>query len=294
MQVVIAPPGLEDVLRDELGRRFQKQHGRLFIADDGPAPAFAQNTWFDVQRFEFKSISEAAKRLRDIQRNWWLHSLQSHRRAQLIRDALPPLKAKRIPFPSTVPSSPLGSWTLTDENTMLYAAKCTSPYPDGEIEYEENKTDPPSRAYLKLWEFFTLTGRAPKAGERTMDLGSSPGGWTWVLDQLGSNVLSVDKAPLSAEAKFSSRVESRAESAFALDPKSVGKVDWLFSDIICYPERLLELVRKWEPYAANMVCTIKFQGETDFKTLEQFKAIPGSTVRHLYNNKHELTWSRLI
>jgi len=176
---------------------------------------------------------------------------------------------------------------------MLYSSHCTSAFPDGEVEFVENKTDPPSRAYLKLWEFFTLTGRLPKPGERCLDLGSSPGGWTWVLDQLGANVISVDKAPLASTTKFSSRVDYRGESAFALFPEEIGKVDWLFSDIICYPDRLLDLVNRWKDAATNMVCTIKFQGPTDYKALNAFLEIPGSSVRHLYNNKHELTWSRL-
>ncbi|MBX3020451.1 MAG: hypothetical protein KF799_02140 [Bdellovibrionales bacterium] len=293
MQIHLAPPGLEAVLREELGSRQLEQHGRLFFADDGPAVYFAQNSWLDVQRFEFQSISEAAKRLREIQRNWWLHSLNAHRRAQLIREALPPLKAKPVSFPSFAPKAPLGSWTLLDEKTMLYSARCTSPYPDGEVEFNENKMEPPSRAYLKLWEFFNLVGTHPEKGARTLDLGSSPGGWTWVLDQLGARVMSVDKAPLSEHTPFSDKVIYKSESAFALDPKSVGHVDWLFSDIICYPERLLELVKRWEPIAKNMVCTIKFQGPTDFKVIDEFLKISGSTVRHLFNNKHELTWSRL-
>lgn len=164
---------------------------------------------------------------------------------------------------------------------------------DGEVNFNENKTDPPSRAYLKLWEFFTITGQFPKAGEKVMDLGSSPGGWTWVLDQLGANVLSVDKAPLSPDLKLSKRVKHIEESAFGLEPKQIGPVDWLFSDIICYPERLLQLVNRWREakMARNFVCTIKFQGETNMDVVKQFAAIDGANVRHLFNNKHELTFS---
>ena len=177
---------------------------------------------------------------------------------------------------------------------MLYSARCTSPFADGEVEFNENKTDPPSRAYLKLWEFFTIKGKAPQKGERVLDLGSSPGGWTWVLDQLGCEVLSVDKAPLAANLKISQRTRFINESAFALDPQTIGKVDWLFSDIICYPERLLELVEKWRPFARCFVCTIKFQGPTDFAAIEKFRTIPGATIQHLHCNKHELTWSLVV
>lgn len=291
--VALAPFDQEDVLREEVGSRLIEQHGRLFLLKGNKSPHFAQNVWLKPEIFKFDSISQAAKQLRGVQRNWWLHSIENHRRAKLIQEQLPPIKQKPIDFLSPLPTSPLGSWTLLDDKTLLYSAECTSPFPDGEVIFNENKTGPPSRAYLKLWEFFTLSGRYPKAGEKVLDLGSSPGGWTWVLDQLGCEVVSVDKAPLSAATKFSPKVHYKNESAFGLDPSAIGKVDWLFSDVICYPERLLELVKKWQPYASNMVCSIKFQGPTNFAVIEEFLKIPGSSVRHLFNNKHELTFSLL-
>jgi 23S rRNA (cytidine2498-2'-O)-methyltransferase len=122
-----------------------------------------------------------------------------------------------------------------------------------------------------------------------LDLGSSPGGWTWVLDQLGCEVTSVDKAPLAQAMKRSKRVKYVEESAFALEPFAV---DWLFSDIICYPERLLELVKRWQGFARNFVCTIKFQGPTNHDIVREFMAFPGARVEHLFHNKHELTWSK--
>ena len=84
----------------------------------------------------------------------------------------------------------------------------------------------------------------------------------------------------------------RGESAFALEPESVGAVDWLFSDIVCYPARLLRLVERWRSsgLARNFICTIKFQGETDHDSAVAFAAIPGAQVLHLHHNKHELTF----
>ncbi len=283
MKAYLAPDGMEATVANELGPC--DYEGRLFFVDDDRPCHFAQNTWLDVQEFKFKSISEAAKHLRAIQRNWWLHPTMARGRAKLIQENLPPLKRKLIKFPSELPTQPMGSWTLTDDNTMKYSAACTSLFPDGELHFEEDKTGPPSRAYLKLWETFTLEQKKPVPGESCVDLGSSPGGWTWVLDQLGTNVTSVDKAPLTV--KTSERVQFFEESAFAMEPQ---KVDWFFSDIICYPDRLLELVRKWEKHARCFVCTIKFQGPTDFDSVSEFLEIPGSKVRHLTHNKHELTW----
>ena len=91
-------------------------------------------------------------------------------------------------------------------------------------------------------------------------------------------------------------VEHCLGSGFGLEPHTAGgpgaRVDWLFSDMACYPDRLLELVRRWLEADAcrSFVCTLKFQGETDHDTARAFAAIPGSTLLHLSCNKHELTW----
>ena len=134
--------------------------------------------------------------------------------------------------------------------------------------------------------------RWPQPGERCLDLGASPGGWTWVLARLGAEVIAIDKAPLEPRIAAMPGVSWRGESAFALEPESVGPVDWLFSDIICYPARLLRLVERWRAsgLVKNFVCTIKFQGETDHDSAEAFAAIPGARVLHLHHNKHELTF----
>lgn len=291
--IAVAPKEYERPLQEELGSRVIEQRERLLLIRGSEVPVWAQNVWLEPKEFKFESISRAANHLRDIQRNWVLHSTTAHRRAQLIQDKLPPLKPKPVKFGSAVPTAPLGSWTLWDSETILYSAACTSPYPDGELVFVENKTDPPSRAYLKLWEFFHLAGVHPKPGEHVIDMGSCPGGWTWVLDQMGAEILSVDKAPLAETVKWSPRVKPVLESAFGLDPLKVGHLDWFFSDVICYPERLLAMVRNWleADTVRNFVCTIKFQGPTDHDSIKGFKAIPGSHLQHLSHNKHELTWS---
>jgi 23S rRNA (cytidine2498-2'-O)-methyltransferase len=152
----------------------------------------------------------------------------------------------------------------------------------------------PNRAYLKLWELFTVAGARPAPGETCLDLGASPGGWTWVLQTLGARVLSVDKAPLDPRIARLPGVEEIRESAFGLAPEAVGPVDWLFSDVVCYPDKLYGLVERWlaSGLCRNLVCTLKFQGATDHAAARRFAAIPGSKLMHLYHNKHELTWFR--
>jgi 23S rRNA (cytidine2498-2'-O)-methyltransferase len=184
---------------------------------------------------------------------------------------------------------------LLDAGTMLAATHCTSAFPNGEVRFVEDRSGPPSRAYLKLWEALTVIGCRPGRGERCLDLGSSPGGWSWVLQRMGAQVVSVDKAPLAHAVARLPGIEHRLDSAFALDPRALGPIDWLFSDVVCYPARLLALVERWLAAGTcrNFVCTIKFQGQTDHGTAGRFAAIPGSQLRHLFHNKHELTWIKI-
>jgi 23S rRNA (cytidine2498-2'-O)-methyltransferase len=291
----LAPDGFLPELEEELGGAARKTHGRLVLADAPARPvAWVANVWHDPVFLEIASIGDAANKLRAIQRNWALYSFAHHRRAALIAERLPKVSAKPLRFGDPLPAAPLGSWTLIDQNLLLAAPRCASAFPNGEVQFVEDRTVP-SRAYLKLWELFTLLGERPGPGDFCIDLGASPGGWTWVLQKLGARLLSVDKAPLDPAVSRLPHVAERRESAFALDPRSVGPVDWLFSDVVCYPKRLLALVRKWLDAGTvrRFACTIKFQGATDFETMRAFAAIPGSRLLHLHHNKHELTWVRL-
>lgn len=292
----LAADGFEAQLREELLRArvaVEAQHGRLLVVDGPPVrSAWAANIWHDCVEWPVASIGSAAKGLRDIQRNWAMYAPLHHRRAALIQEKLPHVSAKPVVFPAAAPTAPLGSWTLLAPDRLLAAAHCSAPFPNGEVVFVEDRTGPPNRAYLKLWEALVRLRRWPQPGERCLDLGASPGGWTWVLAKLGAHVVAIDKAPLDPRIAAMPGVEWRGESAFALDPESVGPVDWLFSDVVCYPARLLRLVERWRAsgLAKNFVCTIKFQGETDHESAETFAAIPEAQVLHLHHNKHELTF----
>lgn len=298
----LAPQGFERELAHELGAdadgglaRAERTttFGRLFLAPGPPKPAaWTANVWYEPRRLAIASIADGAKKLRAIQRNWALYSSRLHRRAALIQARLPHVSAKPLRFPSPQPAAPLGSWTLLDADEILAAAACASPFPNGEVHFVEDKQGPPNRAYLKLWEALTLLGRYPGQGDVCLDLGASPGGWTWALAELEARVVAVDKAPLAPRVAKYPNVEVRRESAFALRPADVGPVEWLFSDVVCYPDRLYRLVAAWldSGLARNMVCTLKFQGATDFAASARFAALPGGRLAHLHHNKHELTW----
>lgn len=264
--------------------------------EPGQGPYWVRNVWTEPFILEFDSISKAAKALRGIQRNWAPCPVRLHRRSALIVEALPPLKPKPFPFPSALPNAPMGAFTLLDEHHLLGSAATTSPFPNGAFEFVEDKFGPPSRAYRKLWEALLLARRLPRPGDRCLDAGACPGGWTWVLASLGADVTAVDRAPLDPRIEAMQGVRWMRHDAFTLKPRDLGPVDWLCSDVICYPEALYEWIESWiaEDMAKNFICTIKMQGETfDAETVRRFSLIPGSRILHLWHNRHELTWIRL-
>jgi 23S rRNA (cytidine2498-2'-O)-methyltransferase len=275
---------------------------------------------------EFSSIREAADILRGIQRNWAHYPVASFRRAELIKEKLPYINEKPRSFPYAVPRSPMGVWSLLDERTLFASAVTSSPFPAGIARFEEDHVNPPSRAYLKMYEALSwaeyFAGERADAGEpgiptgryttsdgtttnpiaalippgsRIVDAGACPGGWTWALDKLGATVTAIDRAPLADTLMAKPNITFIKHDAFTLKPADLGEQDWVCSDVICYPERLLEWVHLWldSGLCKNFICTIKMQGKADHAITRTFADIPGSRVVHLTANKHELTWIRM-
>lgn len=295
----IAPKDYEQDLEQELLLKKVKvlhKYGSFFVCEeDSQEITFAQDTWRSAQKIQYESISDAVKKLKAYGNRWAHYSLNQHRRGELIVSSLHKVKLKNYNFLEEIPSVAFGSFSLLSDTEIFFSTELKTKVPFGEINFVEDKINPPSRAYLKLWELFTLYSIKPNLGQKVMDVGSCPGGWTWVLQQIGCDVISVDKAPLDPKIAALPRIEFKKESAFGLRPNHVGKVDWFFSDIICYPEKLYELVLRFKESGLvdNFVCTIKFQRPTDFETLFKFEAIPGSRIIHLSCNKHEVTWINL-
>ena len=295
--IYLAAEGFEAELAGELGKDATRvaAESRLFVVPGPPrASAWAANVWLEPMRVHFDSILDGAAALVSLERRWVLLSSTLHRRAALIAAKLPRVALEPLAFPPKEPPKPLASWSLVEQNVIVASARCTSPFPNGEAGFIEDHVNPPSRAYLKLWEALTLLGARPKPGDRCVDLGSSPGGWTWALERLGARVTSVDKAPIDPRLTRLTRVRYVQDSAFAIDPAKAGRVDWLVSDVICYPERSVKLVERWIAHhpRAGFVVTIKLQGRTDMTPLAPLSAIEGGRLVHLSHNKHELTWMR--
>lgn len=265
----------------------------LFCATSTCNPCFVQDVWFDPQIIPIESISTAAKILRQMGKYWYMHPIHSIRRARLIESQLRKLPELSRPFPITEALPPIGVFSLLDDHTLLYSVRRLKAWPDGKCQFIEDKTNPPNRAYLKLWEAFTFLNRFPASCETALDLGASPGGWSYVLQSLGAHVTAIDKAPLASHIAQLPNISFIQQSAFAFEPDKLQQTyDWVLSDIACYPERAYMLILKWieSQRAKQLIFTIKLQGQTDFESLKKFKNIPNSKIINLFYNKHEATF----
>ena len=312
----LAFPEMTGLLLSELKGRFNftskptQTYGELLYFEDFPVqqlknpgdfPYWARTTMLEPQIMDFSSIGQAASALKEIQRNWAPYQFQFFRRANLIQEKLPYINLKVRKFPTRIPDSPIGLYTLISENRMIFSAGTSTSIPAGQIVFEEDHENPPSRAYLKIQESLTMANllngtELPKPGERCFEAGACPGGWTWVLVGLGASVYAVDRAELASSLMENPLVTFQAHDAFTLKPEDIGYCDWVFSDVICYPERLLKWVNVWleSGLCRNMICTIKMQGEIDWSVIAEFAKIPGSRIVHLNYNKHELTWIHTV
>lgn len=295
----LAPEGLSEPLLKEIDGVIAV-HDRLILSSQPFANThWAQNIWKNPVTLSIDSINDAAKKLKSIQRNWYLYSFTLHRRAQLIQEKLNSKKLKTQIFSSSLSKYPLGSWCLLDENTLLTSSDCSSPFPNGEPSFIEDKNGPPNRAYLKLYEALALAGKTPVEGEFCIDIGGSPGGWAWVIQKCGAEVLSIDRSPLDEKISNLKRVSFEKRDAFSLLPEEFiekgQSVDWLFSDVICYPEKLYDWISVWidSGICKNFICTIKFKSQPEASIIKKFAEIPDSKVIHLFHNKNELTFFKL-
>ena len=262
----------------------------FWLENDLAEPAWAQCVWRDIKPIQFDSIADAQTKLKAISPVWRYHGDLFHRRGALIAEKLDLfLETDPYIFSRGVVKKTPPAFTLVEPNLIFYSHRISRPPLNGIMHFKENKVSPPSRAYLKLWEALTLLGYWPNKTSRVVDLGSSPGSWTWALAKLGATVLSIDRAKLDSQLSTFENVKFKTGDAFSFQPE---KMDWVFSDVICYPEKLLQYVKSWidSGLCEKFVCSIKFAGKPDPSIIQQFKQLPHSRVLHLTHNKNEVTW----
>lgn len=291
--VYVVKPEFHSIFCEEIGQVSIMQDDLVFSTQKKHPVCFAQDIWFNPQVVSFESISEAVKILRFSGKFWYLHPLANVRRSRLIEEQLRRYSPLMQHFPLKDNLPEMGVFCLLDEHTMIFSTQRLKKWPDGKCYFIEDKINPPNRAYLKLWEALTLLEKKPRPCDRVLDLGASPGGWTYVMQSLGAKVTSVDKSPLDPKIARLPNIQYLQESAFAIDPlKLEHTYDWVLSDVACYPDRAYQLINRWiaSGKAKQLIFTIKLQGKIELDTIKKFQSIPNSSMTNLFYNKHEATF----
>ena len=106
----------------------------------------------------------------------------------------------------------------------------------------------PCRSYLKVEEAFSLMGEKPEPTQSVIDLGASPGGWSYAFLKRGCHVIAVDNGPIRIERpeQYGGRLTHLKEDGviFDPDPRNVP-VDWLVSDMLVSTGKNIGMLRKW-------------------------------------------------
>jgi 23S rRNA (cytidine2498-2'-O)-methyltransferase len=145
-----------------------------------------------------------------------------------------------------------------------------SPFPLGEVEPATDKSAP-SRAFAKLVEAQARFGRGIHPEESCVDLGASPGSWTYVAVNQGGRVLSIDRSPLREDLMRHSQVQYQQADAFRFTPSA--PVDWLLCDVIAPAGRSAELLLHWlrRGWCRHFVVTLKLKDDGGPETLSKLK-----------------------
>jgi len=124
----------------------------------------------------------------------------------------------------------------------------TAPWPGG-IPRLKFPRAAPSRSTLKLEEALLVLldeserERWLKPGMRAVDLGASPGGWTWQLVARSLHVTAVDNGPMDGALLASGLVDHLRADGFRYRPQK--PVDWLVCDMVEQPRRVAALMADW-------------------------------------------------
>lgn len=265
---------------------------------------WVKDVWPAASRENYASIGAAQKRLRELARQWAHVTFSHHRRGELILKGLRSPKFTVAGWPEVSKGSmrslrgEVAGFLLISESELIWCAKPREVFPGGDWRFEESSA-PPSRAYLKLWEWGWRSSCRPEKEMVVLDLASHPGGWSWVLLKAGLRVLAFDRAPFapsfltSVGPVLEKNLTFTRADIFHCTPDKVDRCDWVFCDVIAEPEKTLLLLEDWYRNSSAGLCfTIKFKGQDGARMLSilrQLQEMPNLEVQHLAVNKHELT-----
>ena len=161
----------------------------------------------------------------------------------------------------------------------------------------------PSRSTLKLDEaFLCLLSHAERArwverGMTAVDLGASPGGWSYQLVRRGISVIAIDNGAMSDTLMRSGMVQHFREDGFRYKPKR--PVDWLVCDMVEQPQKVAALAVQWllEKRCKFAIVNLKLPMKKRFAELQKCRAIAAAQLesslvwrcKQLYHDREEVT-----
>ena len=145
---------------------------------------------------------------------------------------------------------------------------------------------------------WSATTRWLQPGLRAVDLGASPGGWTWQLVARSLHVTAVDNGPMDAALLASGLVEHLREDGFRYRPPQ--PVDWLVCDMVEQPRRVAVLVAQWlrEGWCRYAIFNLKLPMKKRYGEVESCLAIVSEALggdradvraKQLYHDREEIT-----
>ncbi|MHB8679467.1 MAG: 23S rRNA (cytidine(2498)-2'-O)-methyltransferase RlmM [Rudaea sp.] len=174
-----------------------------------------------------------------------------------------------------------------------------APWPQG-IPRLKFPRDAPSRSTLKLEEaLLTLLGESERArwlkpGMTAVDLGATPGGWTYQLVRRSLRVTAIDNGPMDRALLDSGLVTHRREDGFRYRPPK--PVDWLVCDMVEQPRRVAELAARWleHGWCRHALFNLKLPMKKRFDEAQQCLARVRTVARdvrakQLYHDREEIT-----
>jgi 23S rRNA (cytidine2498-2'-O)-methyltransferase len=157
----------------------------------------------------------------------------------------------------------------------------------------------PSRSYLKIEEAFRIFGCEPQENETVIDLGASPGGWSYSALKRGATVTAIDNGPLKEPVKSHPNICHLRADAFTYRYEYGKPVDWLLCDIIDHPEIILDLLHQWldQGWCRYFIVNLKLGRLDPIMLLKEIRdpqtgLVPfcaSLSVRQLYHDREEIT-----
>ncbi|MEL6183332.1 MAG: 23S rRNA (cytidine(2498)-2'-O)-methyltransferase RlmM [Myxococcota bacterium] len=154
--------------------------------------------------------------------------------------------------------------------------------------------DAVSRAGLKLEEAILWLGVGPEKGDRCVDLGAAPGGWTQVACGRGAHVIAIDPAKMKVDLP-PKRMTHLQQSAFDYVPDET--LDWLLCDMAWRPLEVAKLMAKWgrRGWARQAIVNFKLPMKKKAEMVRRILSVleeagwQGLRRRQLFHDRDEIT-----